>query len=141
MKVKELTNAPQWLIDAIVEDEDVVISESGRVTWCDGVWRGGEWCGGEWRSGVWRGGEWCGGVWRGERITKPLVSVSGLSHWSVTISDTRMQIGCELHSFAEWNEFDDARIVQMDRQALRFWREHKATLIALCATRAVQVSP
>jgi hypothetical protein len=51
--------------------------------------------------------------------------------WTVTILDSHMQIGCELHSLAEWDAFDDTRIVRMDRQALRFWREHKAALLAL----------
>jgi uncharacterized protein YjbI with pentapeptide repeats len=51
--------------------------------------------------------------------------------WPVTILDAHMQIGCELHSLADWAAFDDARIVQMDRQALRFWRAHKTALLAL----------
>jgi len=40
-----------------------------------------------------------------------------------------------LHLFSEWAEFDDERIVQMDRGALKFWRAHKAALMALCESR------
>jgi hypothetical protein len=64
MKIKDLTNAPQWLKDAVVTNEDVEIDEYGRVVWRDGVWRGGVWCGGVWCGGVWCGGVWRDGVWR-----------------------------------------------------------------------------
>jgi hypothetical protein len=112
--------------------------------WCDGEWCGGEWCGGEWRGGVWRGGEWrdgvwcdgewCGGEWRDEKLTDNLWTVFGL-RWPITISQTRMQIGCELHAFDGWASFDDEKINKMDRGALKFWRRHRAHLLALCETR------
>ena len=64
-------------------------------------------------------------------ISQQPIQLYGL-HWSVTILDAHMQIGCELHSLAEWAEFDDARIVAMDgRDALRFWRDHKDALLSL----------
>jgi len=174
MKISELKNAPQWLLDADTLNADVVLN-GDIIQWCDGVWwdgvwRGGEWCGGEWRGGVWcdgvwcdgvwcdgvwrggvwrggewRGGEWCdgvwcggewrGGVWRGEKLSTHPLSLFGL-RWPVCISETRLQIGCELHTFADWASFDDARIVAMDRGALKFWRENKNALLALCATKA-----
>jgi hypothetical protein len=70
--------------------------------------------------------------WRdGIVISKPPIQIFGL-HWTVTILDAHMQIGCELHSLADWQAYDDARIVQMDgRDALRFWRENKDALISL----------
>ena len=70
--------------------------------------------------------------WRdGVVISKPPIQLYGL-HWTVTILDAHMQIGCELHSLTEWAEFDDARIVAMDgRDALRFWRDHKDALLSL----------
>ncbi len=56
--------------------------------------------------------------------------------WPVTILDEHMEIGCELHTFAEWRKFTDREIAAMDgRDALKFWREHKDALLALCATR------
>ena len=78
------------------------------------------------------GANLAGAKWRnGIVITKRPVQVYGLL-WAVTILDAHMQIGCELHTLAEWSAFDDARIVQMDgREALRFWREHKDALLGL----------
>ena len=133
MKISELKNAPQWLIDADTLNADVVWN-GDIIQWRDGVWCGGEWRGGEWCDGVWCGGVWCGGEWRGEKLTQPLIFLSGLK-WVIQISDTRMQIGCELHAFADWAGFDDARIVKMDRGALKFWRANKAALLALCEAR------
>ena len=78
------------------------------------------------------GADLAGAKWRdGVVISKTPIQLYGL-HWSVTILDAHMQIGCELHSLAEWSEFDDARIVAMDgRDALRFWRDHKDALLSL----------
>ena len=78
------------------------------------------------------GANLAGAKWRdGVVISKPPIQLYGL-HWTVTILDAHMQIGCELHSLAEWAEFDDARIVAMDgRDALRFWRDHKDALLSL----------
>ena len=43
-----------------------------------------------------------------------------------------MQIGCELHSLAEWAAFDDRRIAEMDgTTSARFWRDHKDALLSL----------
>ena len=73
-----------------------------------------------------------GAKWRDAiAINRAPLMLAGLT-WDVYILDQHMQIGCELHAIAEWREFDDARITQMDgRDALRFWRAHKATLLAL----------
>ena len=70
MKIKELANAPQWLIDAIVRDEDVEIDQYGRVQWNRGEWlvgdfRGGNFLGGNFRGGNFRGGDFRGGDFRG----------------------------------------------------------------------------
>lgn len=158
MKITDLNNAPKWLLDANTTNADVEITD-GVVIWHDGVWyggvwRGGVWRGGDWRGGVWQGGDWRGGIWqggvwqggvwwggvwwggdwRGEQISSPLLTVFGL-RWPITISPTRMQIGCELHSFSDWHDFDDARIAAMDRGALKFWKSHKDALLMLCASR------
>lgn len=78
------------------------------------------------------GADLVGAKWRdGVAINKRPIQLHGL-YWNVTILDAHMQIGCELHTLAEWSAFDDARIVQMDgREALRFWREHKDALLGL----------
>ncbi len=139
MKIKDLTNAPAWLMNAIVSSEDVEIDSYGRVIWRGGDWLGGVWHGGDWLGGVWRGGVWHGGVWHGEKITRAPVLIASLPHWTVMISDTRMMIGCQIHTHAEWAGFDYAAIVVMDRQALRFWRTYKDALLAMCAARSAKV--
>ena len=82
-----------------------------------------------------------GAKWRDITINRAPLQLFGL-RWSVTILDEHMQIGCELHSLADWRGFDDAHIVQMDgKDALRFWRAHKAALLALAESdgRGVKV--
>jgi len=70
--------------------------------------------------------------WRdGIVISKPPIQVFGLGY-RVTILDAHMQIGCELHSLAEWESFDNKRIGKMDGVAARrFWDAHKDGLLAL----------
>ena len=49
-----------------------------------------------------------------------------------------MQIGCEIHTFDEWEGFEDRRLLEMDsRRALEFWRVYKPALMAICKTRVV----
>ena len=64
MKIEELKNAPQWLLDAKTRDADVEII-NGVVHWHDGVWYDGEWHGGTWHDGVWHDGVWYNGMWHG----------------------------------------------------------------------------
>jgi hypothetical protein len=73
------------------------------------------------------GAKWADGI----VINKVPLQISGL-HWFVTILDTHMQIGCQLHSLADWAAFDDRQITEMDgRDALRFWRENKDALLGM----------
>jgi len=65
MRINELTNAPQWLIDAVVRDEDVTIDEYGHVQWHSGEWIRGNFWGGDFRGGDFRGGDFRGGDFRG----------------------------------------------------------------------------
>jgi hypothetical protein len=88
------------------------------------------------------GANLAGAKWRDGIVLKraPLY-LSGL-RWSVVILDDHMQIGCELHSIAEWSAFDDRRIANMDgRDALRFWRAHKDALLALAKSDGRGVEP
>ena len=76
-----------------------------------------------------RGAKWRDGI----EISRQPLQLYGL-RWDVSILDRHMQIGCELHSLAEWSEFDDARIAAMDgKDSLRFWRANKDALFALAA--------
>jgi len=41
-----------------------------------------------------------------------------------------MQIGCEIHTIAEWMLFDDDKIKSMDAGALIWWKKWKPVIIA-----------
>ena len=78
------------------------------------------------------GADLAGAKWRDDiTIQKAPLQVWGLTY-PVTILDQHMQIGCELHSLADWEAFDDRRIAAMDGAASsRFWRDHKTALLGL----------
>ena len=63
MRIEELENAPQWLLDAYTEDADAEIL-SGVVYWYDGSWKNGNWHAGTWYGGIWRRGFWHRGIWK-----------------------------------------------------------------------------
>lgn len=111
MKISELPNAPQWLLDATTENADVEYNPYGIVIWLNGDFRGGN-------------------FWS-VACTKNPLSIFGLK-WPITISDTRMQIGCERHQFDGWSAFSDEEINDMHINALKFWHAHKIALLALC---------
>ena len=67
-------------------------------------------------------------------ISRTPLQLYGLAY-PVTILDQHIQIGCQLHSTAEWDAFDDEAIAKMDGcAARRFWKEHKAAIIALATS-------
>jgi hypothetical protein len=75
-----------------------------------------------------------GDAWVYGDASKTPICVSGL-RWAVTITDSHMRIGCQFHPLTAWCDFDDKTIAAMDgREALRFWRQHKALLLGLAAT-------
>ncbi|OUI91375.1 hypothetical protein HK17_11775 [Acetobacter indonesiensis] len=58
--------------------------------------------------------------------------LTGLDY-DVLILDQHMKIGCELHSIANWRNFDNDRISKMDGlRARKFWKAHKESLLAIC---------
>ena len=68
-------------------------------------------------------------------LTKTPIQISGLI-WDVMILDTHLKIGCELHSFAEWENFSDQEIAKMEERALPWWKQHKEMIFAVIrATR------
>ncbi len=76
------------------------------------------------------GAKWSAGI----ILKRAPVQISGLGPWMITLLDHHMQIGCELHSFADWQGFDDRRIAAMDgSKALRFWKQNKDAILALAA--------
>jgi hypothetical protein len=82
---------------------------------------------------------YCTGSLRWDGSTaENLLSLNGL-RWPVSTDGARIQIGCQNHSTADWQAFDDAAIVAMDgRDALRFWRTYKATILAMAQLRKDQ---
>ena len=68
--------------------------------------------------------------------------MEGLYPYRVVILDQHMQIGCELHSLADWEGFGDRRIIEMDgRTAATFWRDHKAPLLGLARASGRSFEP
>ena len=66
------------------------------------------------------------------KIQKIPIQIDALTYY-VTIFDTHMQIGCELHSIADWGSFDNKRIAEMDgKAALKWWKKWKGPLMAIC---------
>ena len=84
-----------------------------------------------------RGADLSGANLRGANLRGTGAAVVYGLTWSVYVYPDLMQIGCELHSHAEWAGFDDGIIARMaPGEALPFWREHGPMLLALCARAA-----
>ena len=66
------------------------------------------------------------------KIEKIPLQILGL-FWDIIIFDSHMKIGCEFHSIADWGEFDDERINNMDSNALAWWQKNKASILSFCA--------
>lgn len=71
----------------------------------------------------------------GEILISPPLQLNNL-RWPVLITDGYMVIGCQRHSHREWGAFTDMEIARMSFYALRFWRESKDALMALCKMHA-----
>jgi hypothetical protein len=63
-------------------------------------------------------------------LTKTPIMISGLI-WPIMILDMHLKIGCELHSFVEWEAFTDKEISYMEKQALAWWKQHKEFIFAV----------
>lgn len=63
-------------------------------------------------------------------VSKTPIHITGL-RWPITIEDTHMSIGCQYHSIADWESFDDDTIDQMADKALDFWIENKDLILTL----------
>ncbi len=67
----------------------------------------------------------------GEKLSKTPLQLNNLK-WPVLISDAYLRVGCQRYLIEEWRNFDDEYIVKMDFGALKFWRQWKASIMALC---------
>jgi len=71
-------------------------------------------------------------------INGRVIQISGL-YYPIIVFSEHMEIGCECHSFNDWSEFNDKRILQMDgREALEFWNENKWFLLTLCEQQVIK---
>jgi hypothetical protein len=82
-----------------------------------------------------RGADLRGANLDGEKISKTPLSINGLRYWCL-ISDGFMRLGCQRHSHAEWTEFSDEQISEMDDGALEFWKVWKEPLFSICANHS-----
>ncbi len=71
----------------------------------------------------------------GEKLKSTPVSIYWLT-WIVVVTNEFMTIGCQRHSHAEWAEFSDATIGDMESRALEFWIKWKAPLLSICAAQS-----
>lgn len=55
--------------------------------------------------------------------------------WDVSISSTKMRIGCHNHTHKQWQDFNDKEIDEMEEGALDFWNTWKEPLLAMCSIR------
>ena len=83
-----------------------------------------------------------GATWNGIIINRAPLQITIPNQWPIFILDDHMQIGCELHTLADWRQFDNARIVAMDgRSALAFWRKYKDVLLAMATADGRGITP
>jgi hypothetical protein len=93
------------------------------------ILRGGTFEGGTFRGGTFWGGTFEGGT--GVKSREPLF-VSGISAWTVTMTDEHMTVGCQTHTIKEWLAFKESDIEAMSgTAAVTFWKQHKAMLKTL----------
>ena len=60
------------------------------------------------------------------------IQINSLKYF-VIIFGEHMEIGCENHSFEDWYNFENDRIIRMDvKSAMKFWEENKYTLLPFC---------
>ena len=76
----------------------------------------------------------------GEILKRTPLTVAGL-RWFVLITDGFLRIGCQRHSHADWANFSDEQIAQMDSSASAFWATWKAPLLSMCAAHTAQEQP
>ena len=98
--------------------------------------RGADLCGANLCEADLREADLRGAVIECEKITKTPIQIPiGLTYVAL-ITNGFMRLGCKRYSHAEWAEFSDDQISEMDSEALEFWKVWKAPLLAMCAAHA-----
>ena len=67
----------------------------------------------------------------GEKIAIAPINIGGLE-WTVCISESYLEIGCQHHTHDEWESFDDGDISKMHNDALTFWTANESWLLSAC---------
>ena len=68
---------------------------------------------------------------RGEILTKAPISIINLT-WDILITEGYMTIGCQRHTHAEWEAFDDEAVAKMESRASEFWKANREWLLSAC---------
>ena len=74
----------------------------------------------------------------GEVVSKNPIHITCGLHYTALITDNYMRLGCKRYTHAEWSEFSDDQIAQMEKDALEFWKQWKEPLLAMCAAHAAK---
>ena len=65
-------------------------------------------------------------VYKNVKVTKTVITFGNAFNYFITITDDHIRIGCQQHLKAEWKNFSDREILEMDgKEALKFWRVFK----------------
>ena len=105
MKITELKNCPQWLLDAKTENADVEVEIGGKIIWHSGIWWGGDWRGGDWQGGVWWGGY-------SSPLRAPYVPL-------VNKEKKTIKFGCLEKTVDEWEKFDEKELKSFSKDQLK----------------------
>ena len=68
---------------------------------------------------------------RGEILTKAPISIINLT-WDILITEGYMTIGCQRHTHAEWEAFDDEAVAKMESRVSEFWKANREWLLSAC---------
>ena len=68
-----------------------------------------------------------------ENLKRTPLFINGL-FWPVTITDSYLKIGCQLHKIDDWSSFTDDKINSMDSKALEFWHLWSGVILRACKT-------
>ncbi len=72
-----------------------------------------------------------------EKLKSNPIFIFGL-HWTITITNKYLTIGCQRHLITAWQEFSDEQIKDMHNDAFGFWKTYKAMLMQLCAIQMMK---
>jgi hypothetical protein len=121
------------LYDANLRGADLYDADLRGADLYDANLRGANLSGANLRGANLSGANLSGANLEGEKLIKTPIQINNL-RWFILVSENYMRIGCQRFTHEEWTEFNNHRIAEMDgRDALKFWAQWKAPLLAMCA--------